>query len=128
MFRNLLFLIEMKLLAATLSIYILLLAVFPAFVNSDPSPKDHCKKSCSNQDRSCEKKSADSKNDDCQKNEDCQKGLCTPFFSCNKIPVIIPASAALAVTTFFIDADYSGFVRLFISESLSSVWHPPKVA
>ena len=112
----------MKLFAASLGIYILFLAVLPTFVNLKlTDKKENCQRTCHPISKSCENKSG--KND-----KGCSKGLCTPFFGCAKMQVVIPISATLPSKPAVVhEKHFSLYIEPHFSTVLISVWHPPKV-
>ncbi len=113
----------MKLFAAALSFYILFLAVLPTFANMKMSNmKGGCQKTCCPLSKPCENKSNNTKDNGCA------KGQCTPFFSCAKMQVIIPVSTALPCKQVLYKHHYVLSFDSYYFTSLSSVWHPPKVA
>jgi hypothetical protein len=112
----------MKIFAATLVFYILLLSVIPVLSSFKVTgKKEQCQKTCCHLSKPCEKKS------DNKKDKGCPQGQCSPFFGCTKMQIVIPTFAALTSKQIVLDEGNSFFVQSYVSTSLASVWHPPKV-
>ncbi|MEI8203289.1 MAG: hypothetical protein WCH34_09775 [Bacteroidota bacterium] len=111
----------MKLIAASLSLYILVLLVFPSFINlKQAEKKAHCQKTCCHISKPCEKKT------DNQKEKSCKKGQCTPFFGCSTLQFIIPTTINLTLKPQYTGKHFATYIKADFSTSLSSVWRPPK--
>ena len=95
-----------------LSLYMLLLAVFPCCAFDDcPEDKTPVENIASHQDG----------------DEDC--GTCSPFFNCEgcaSIPVTIE-QAYIPVNAFFIQQVYTGFLSPSIPDVSYDFWQPPKI-
>ncbi len=112
----------MKIFAATLGFYILLLSVIPVLSNFKVTgKKEQCQKTCCHLTKSCEKKS------DNKKDKGCPQGQCSPFFGCTKMQIVVPTFAALISKQIVLGERISFFVQSYVTTSLSSVWHPPQV-